>query len=92
MQRVLRRQESFLAVEDRRIGTGPVIVAAGLAGDEIHDDRLFQGGMRVLFKIWIGKKRDLRRGRVEFQQVVFRSDFRALPEFGHRNPEERWDA
>jgi hypothetical protein len=53
---VLRRQEGFLAVEDRRIGAGPVVVAAGLPGDEIDDDRLFQGGMGVLFEVRVCQK------------------------------------
>jgi hypothetical protein len=65
---------------------------SGLASDQIDDDRLLQGGVRVLFEIRVGEERDLRGSRVEFQQVEFGADFQTLPQLGHGDAEQRWDA
>ncbi|MBN8461054.1 MAG: hypothetical protein J0M04_24760 [Verrucomicrobia bacterium] len=92
IERMIGRDEGFLAMQDRRIGTGSVIVAAGLAGHKINDDRLRQGRMRVGLEIRIGKKRDFRRCGVELQQVECGSDIEPFPEFRHGDPERRGNA
>lgn len=61
-------------------------------GDEIDDDRLLQGGVRVLFEIRVSEERDLRRSRVKFQQVELRADFQAFPQLGHGDAQQRWKA
>lgn len=91
MQRMFRRQKGFLAVKNRRIGACPVVVATGLAGDEIDDDCLLEGGMRVLFKIRIGEEGNLRGCRVEFQKIEVGADFQSSPEFRHRDAEDCWN-
>ena len=88
VKRMLRRKEGLLAMKDRRIGAGPVVVPADLAGDEIDDHRFVQGWVWMLFKIRVGKKRDLWRGGVEFQEVEPRADFQTLPQLSHRDSEQ----
>lgn len=64
-----------------------VIVAADLAGDEVNDDGLGEGGVRVLVEGRVAEEGDLGRGGVEFEQVEVRSDVEALPEFGDGDAE-----
>ena len=42
-----------IAVEDGRVGAAAVVVAAGFPGDQIHDHRLCQRRMGILFKVRI---------------------------------------
>ena len=88
MKRMLWRNERLLAMKDRGIGAGAVIVTADLAGDEIDDDCFRQSGVWMEFKVRIGEKRDLRRGGVEFQQIELRADVHAPTQLGHRDAEQ----
>jgi hypothetical protein len=92
MQWMLRGEERFLTVKDRRVGSVAVIIAASLPCHKIHDDRFSESGVRIFFEIWIGEERDLRRGSVEFQQVEPSTDFQTFPQFCHGDPKQGRDA
>lgn len=64
-----------------------VLVAADLAGDEVDDDGLGEGGVRVLVEGRVGEEGDLGRSGMEFQQVEVRADVEALAEFGDGDAE-----
>ena len=79
-------------MENRWIGARFVIVASDFAGDEIDDDGLPQGGVRVFLEIRIGEERDFRRGGVKFKQVEFRADLKAFAKLGRGDAEKRRNA
>src|SRR6266481_2774809 len=68
-ERVVRRQERLLAMQDRRVVAAGIVVAAELARPQRQPNAAQQGRMRIALEIGIDQVRDLPRAAMDLDEV-----------------------